>query len=229
MLDQAKSLDRQLGKADREKLDEYLTAVRSVEKRIEKAESWATTPKPKVDMARPEFNSNSDRDMFENMQIMYELIALAFETDSTRSIVMQIPAGNNVFTQLDGVTEGYHALSHHGKDEEKIAQLLKIEYEHTRQLARFMDRIKGSQEQGSSLLDNTTILFGSGMGNAAAHSNKNLPVLVAGGGFKSHGAHRKFTGRNAPPLANLYTSMLQNMGVEADSFATSTGTLTDFV
>ena len=228
VLGQAKALDRRLGSADREKMDEYLTAVREVEGRIEKAEEWATRPKPKVEAAPPTMNSNRDGDLFENMRVMYDLIALAFETDSTRSVVLQIPAGNAVFKQLDGVTEGYHALSHHGKEEEKIRQLLLIERQHTAKLAGFLDRLAGTKEQGSPLLDHTTVLFGSGLGNASSHSNKNLPVLLAGGGFRDHGQHFAFREGRTPPLANLYVSVLQKLGMETDHFATSNGSLDGF-
>lgn len=224
VMDEAKSLDRKLGKQDSEKLDEYLTSVRQVERRIEKAEAWATQPKPKVSMKAPDFNSNHDRDLFENMKIMYELVALAFETDSTRSIVLQIPANNTVYKNLDGVSGGYHALSHHGKEKEKIEQLIKIEEEHTKHLATFFDRMSGTREGGSSLLDETTVLFGSGLGNAASHSNKDLPILLAGGGYKSHGTHMDLR-MDKVPLCNLYVNVLQKLGMEAEKFATSSGTL----
>ncbi len=229
VLDQAQSLDRRLGKADQEKLDEYLTAVREVEGRIEKAEAWANRPKPRVDRPAPKFNSNQDIDLFENMALMYELIALAFVTDSTRSVVLQIPANNTVYKQIDGVTQGYHALSHHGKEEKKIEQLLKIEEQHTRHFAGFLDRMTQSSEKETRLLDNTTVLFGSGLGNASSHSNKNLPVLLAGGGYRCHGQHVGFPDDKVPPLSNLFVSILQNLGVEADYFSGSTGNLNNLV
>lgn len=228
VLDQANTLNNNLGAADREKLDEYLTSVREVEQRIEKAESWAHQPKPKVDFQEPKFNSNSDPDMFENMEIMYQLIALAFQTDSTRSIVLQIPANNTVFSRFEGVSGGYHALSHHGKEESKIEQLLRIEREHSRQLATFLTRMKEIPEGGGSLLDNTSVLFGSGLGNASSHSNRNLPVLLAGGGYRKHGNHLAYTGAGKRPLSNLFVSMMQQWGMETDSFSGTTGTLTDF-
>lgn len=228
VMDQAKSLDQKLGESDREKLDEYLTSVREVELRIEKAEEWAHRPKPQVDMKSPEFNSNKDIDMFENMEIMYRLIELAFQTDSTRSIVLQIPANNTVFSKFDGVSEGYHALSHHGKRKEKIEQLVKLEKEHTRQLSSFLTRLESTKENGQTMLDSTSVLLGSGLGNASSHSNRNLPVLLAGGGYQSHGNHLAYTGPAKRPLSNLYLSMLQKMGVETEQFSGSTGTLTNF-
>ncbi len=228
VLDQAKSLDRRLGEADREKMDEYLTSVRTVERRIEKAEEWANIPKPKVDREAPRFNSNEDVDMFENAQIMYDLVALAFETDSTRSITLQVPSTGVVFNNIDGVNEGYHGVSHHGKEEGKIRQLLEIESRHTTQLAGFVERIGNTSENGERLLDSTTVLFGSGLGNASSHSNRKLPVLVAGGGFKTHGQHID-VGEKPPPLCDLYVSILQKCGVPIDQFATSAGTLNELV
>jgi hypothetical protein len=226
VLDQARSLDRKLGSEDREKMDEYLTSVRAVEKRIEKAEAWASIPKPKVDREAPRFNSNEDIDMFENAEIMYDLIALAFETDSSRSVTLQVPSTGIVFNNIDGISEGYHAVSHHGMEEGKIQQLLKIERRHTEQLARFLERIGNTQENGQSLLDSTSVLFGSALGNASSHSNRKLPVILAGGGYKTHGHHLDMGGK-PPPLSNLFVSMLQSMGVATDRFADSTGTLSN--
>ena len=225
VLDQAKALDRKLGSADRTKMDEYLTSVRAVEQRIEKAEAWASIPKPTVDREAPRFNSNEDIDMFENAEIMYDLIALAFETDSTRSITLQVPSTGIVFNNIDGISEGYHAVSHHGMEAGKIQQLLKIERRHTAQLARFLERLGQTQENGQPLLDSTSVLFGSGLGNASSHSNRKLPVILAGGGYATHGQHMHL-GEQPPPLSNLFVSMLQNLGVATDQFADSTGTLT---
>jgi hypothetical protein len=162
----------------------------------------------------------------EEVALFYDLMKLALQTDSTRVISMAIHgwAGDS---GLSGVTKGYHDLSHHGRDEFKLHQLGVIEQFHTSQLARFLDGLKRSQvADDASLLDRTMVLFGSGLGNASSHSNRNLPLLLAGGGFQ-HGEHKAYPANGGPqtPACNLYLSMLQRYGVEIDRFGTSKGTL----
>jgi hypothetical protein len=123
------------------------------------------------------------------------------------------------------VSLGHHDLSHHGKDPGKLAQLKTVEVETMKTLRDLLARLKQSKEDGATLLDRTTVFLGSNLGDGSSHSVKNLPVLLAGGGFK-HGRHLRFNPENPPPLCNLFVSMLQRLGVEADKFSTGTGTLT---
>jgi len=156
-------------------------------------------------------------------KVMFDMIHLALQTDSTRIITMLL-LGTSLVPPIPGVTQGHHDLSHHGKDPAKIAQLRTIEVELMKTVRDLLDKLKKTEEQGETLLDRTTLFFSSNLGNAATHSTKNLPVLLAGGGFK-HGQHLAFDAANAPPLCNLYVTMLQRMGIEVDKFSSSTGTL----
>jgi hypothetical protein len=221
VLSNAKSVSRQLGKRDQEKLDEYFTSVREVEKQMELGKRWSDVPKPKPGMAEPP-NANFVSDL----PVLYDLIALALQTDSTRIATLEV-AGKFVESSF-GLKKGYHGLSHHGQVQETIDGLLTLERYQTEQLARFLTKLKSIQDGEGSLLDHTMVLFGSGMGNANAHTNTNLPILFAGGGYR-HGEHRLYPekGLSRAPLCNLYLSMLQRFGVETDKFGTSTGTLRD--
>ena len=155
---------------------------------------------------------------------MFDLCALAFRTDSTRIVTMHVPGGNGVL-KLDGINDGYHSLSHHGQDPKKIEQLKQIELEYIKELAHFIQTLKDIPEENGSMLDHTLIYFGSGMGNASSHSNRNLPVLLAGGNMK-HGSSLKYE-QDSKPLCDLYVSMLQWMGVETDSFSSSRGNMSE--
>ena len=152
---------------------------------------------------------------------------LAFETDSTRSITLLLDSNNSPTIDVPGtdITDGYHNLSHHGKSDKKLAQLDAIDRSHMRLLGQLMEDMKQSQEGQSNLLDQTAIIYGSNFGDASKHTTDNIPILLAGGGFK-HGQHLAFDRQNNYPLPNLFVSMLQKMGIETDSFATSTGTMT---
>jgi hypothetical protein len=154
---------------------------------------------------------------------MFDLIHLAIQTDSTRLITMLL-AGTSLVPLVPGVSLGHHDLSHHGQDPGKIAQLRKIEEETMKVVADLLSKLKQSNEGGESLLDKTMLFFGSNLGAGSTHSSKNLPVLLAGGGFK-HGQHLAFDPNNPPPLSNLYVPMLQRLGLETDRFGSSTGTL----
>ena len=215
----AKSLGRQLGARDREKLDEYLTSVRDVERQMELSRRWAKIPKPPAGMAEPE-NTNFVSDL----PIFYDLIALALQTDSTRIATLEIAGGFN--SSAFGIRKDYHALSHHGQLPENIEPLVKIEKYQMEQFARSLAKLASLQDGDARLLDHTMVLFGSGMGNANAHTNQNLPILLAGGGYR-HGEHRVFPSNRGGrvPLCNLYLSLLQRFGVETDRFGTSNGTL----
>ena len=223
ILDMVKSdadrLERKLNPQDRHKLDEYLTSVRDVEKRIGLRRNWLDVPKPEAPVATPK-----NRNMVEDLPLLYDLIALALQTDSTRIATLEI--GGDFNPRDLGVNGDYHALSHHGQLEDRIEALIKLETYQIQQFVRFVEKLSSYEEGGQSLLEQTMVLFGSGMGNANSHTNSNLPVLLAGGGFQ-HGRMLVFDRKanDRPPLTNLFVSMLQQFGMEIDKFATSTGTL----
>ena len=221
--EQAKSISPKLGTRDREKVDEYFTSVRELERRMVIAEEWSKKPKPKVEAQPPQNNMNS-ADLIGKTKLLFDLTHLALQTDSTRLVSMLL-LGTSLVPPVAGVSLGHHDLSHHGQDASKIEQLKKIEVEKMKVVAEFLAKLKQSQEQGETLLDRTMVFFSSNLGNASNHSTKNLPVLFAGGGFR-HGQHLAFDPQNPPPLSNLYVSMLQRLGIETDKFASSTGTLT---
>jgi hypothetical protein len=221
--DQAKSLRSDLGNEDREKLDEYLSSVRALEQRMVIDESWAKKPKPKVNVEPPKDIPNA-ADLIGRTRLLFDLSHLAIQTDSTRLITIML-AGSSFAPPIEGVSLGHHDLSHHGKDPSKLAQLKIVELETMKTVRDLFAKLKQSKEDGNSLLDRTTVFLGSNLGDGSSHSTKNLPVLVAGGGFH-HGQHLAFDPDDPPPLCNLYVNMLQRLGIEADKFGTSTGTLT---
>jgi hypothetical protein len=221
--DQAKTVRSGLGKADREKLDEYLTSVRELEQRMVIDKSWTRKPKPKVSVEPPKDIPNA-ADLIGRTRLLFDLTHLSLQTDSTRLITIML-AGSSVAPPIPGVTLGHHDLSHHGKDPGKLEQLKIVEVETMKTVRDLFAKLKESKEGGSTLLDLTTVFLGSNLGDSSSHSTQNLPVLLAGGGFQ-HGQHLPFDPKNPPPLCNLYVSMLQRLGIETDKFGTSTGTLT---
>ena len=221
--DQADILRSDLGAGDREKLDEYLTSVRELEQRLVKDEGWAKTPKPKINVEPPKDIPNA-ADLIGRTRLLFDLTHLALQTDSTRLVTIML-AGSTYVPPIPGVTLGHHDLSHHGKDPGKLEQLKIVEVETMKTMRDLLARLKQTQEDGASLLDRTIVFLGSNLGDGSSHSVKNLPVLLAGGGFR-HGQHLPFDPQNPPPLCNLYVSMLQRLGIEADKFGSSTGTLT---
>lgn len=221
--DQAKSVQTGLGTADREKMDEYLTSVRELEQRLARAEEWAKKPKPKVDVKPPQ-NVTNPADLIGRARLMFDLTHLALQTDSTRLVTLML-MGTSLVPPIAGVSLGHHDLSHHGQDAKKIEQLKAVEVEKLKTLRDFLTKLKATKEGGETVLDRTAVFFSSNLGNASNHSTRNLPVLLAGGGFR-HGGHLAFDPTNPPPLSNLFVSMLQGMGIETQKFGSSTGTLT---
>ena len=221
-LEDAKSLSKELTGRDRDKLDEYFTSIREVEMKIHQREKWQSIEKPKPSIEEP-INKN----LVEDIPILYQLIGLALEMDSTRIASFEM-AGAQFKTGLLGLKNGYHAYSHHGKKQENIDALLTLEQYQTKCFAKFLDQLANTKSvAGNSLLDETTILFGSGMGNGNSHTNSDLPILVAGNRFQT-GMHKILPSSKSKrvPLSNLYLSILQDMGIEDDVFAHSNGTLT---
>jgi hypothetical protein len=221
--DRASQFQPDLSSRDREKLDEYFTSVRELEQRMATSEEWSKRPKPKVDAQPPQDNPNP-ADLIGKTRLLFDLIHLALQTDSTRIVTMLL-LGTSLVPPIPGVSLGHHDLSHHGQDPKKIEQLKAIEVEKLKTLRELLDKLKRTEEQGETLLDRTMVFFGSNLGNASNHSTKNLPVLLAGGGFR-HGQHLAFDSSGPPPLANLYVTMLQRLRIECDVFGSSTGTLT---
>lgn len=215
----ARSLKHRLDAPDQQKLDEYFTSVRDVEKVLELRQKWAGVPKPDAPMVEPE-----NKGLVNDIPVLYDLMALALQTDSTRIATLEIAGGFEA--AVLGVRKEYHSLSHHGQVQESIDLLVKLERYQTEQFARFLGKMKSINDGDGSLLDHTMVLFGSGMGNGNAHTNLNLPVVLAGGGFK-HGTYQVFpsSGLNRQPLSNLFVTMLQRFGIEQQKFALSTGTL----
>lgn len=222
VLGDANSLKRKLNRNDSQKLDEYFSSVRDVEMKLALDQQWLSIPKPKAPIAEPK-----NKGLTLDLPALYDLIALALQTDSTRVATLEI-AGGFVSSAL-GIKKGYHGLSHHGKVKDSIELLVQIELYQMEQFARFLDRLRAIREPNSdgSLLDNTMVLMGSGMGDANSHTNNDLPIILAGGGFK-HGEHKQYpkVSNRRVPLCNLFVSMLQRFGVETDQFSQGTTTLT---
>lgn len=224
--EQAAQLAGGLGADDREKLDEYLTSVRDLERRMARDEVWVRTPKPIVNVEPPKDIANA-ADLLGRARLMFDLTHLALQTDSTRLVTIML-AGSTYAPPIPGVSLGHHDLSHHGKDPGKLDQLKIIEVETLKTVREFLLKLKRSGEAEANLLDRTQVFLGSNLGDASSHSVRNLPVLLAGGGFR-HGRHLAFDPQNPPPLCNLYVSMLQRLGMETERFANSTGTLTGLI
>lgn len=222
--DQARGLQGRVNGADRDRLDQYFTSVRELEKRMQMSKEWEAKPKPAVKAPVP-LDPASPKEYMEKVRLMYDLARLAFETDSTRSIALLLDSVNSPAIDVEGtkITGGYHDLSHHGRSTEKLAQLRAIDEWHMRLIAGLATGLKSVREGDSNLLDRTMILYGSNLGNANTHVTTNLPTLLVGGGFR-HGQHLGFDRERNYPLPNLFVSMLQRMGLEADRFASSTGT-----
>ena len=223
--DQAKSLQRNLGGRDKERLDQYFTSVRNLEQRIVASKEWEHRPKPKVNATVP-LDPERPSDYMEKVRLMYEISRLAFQSDSTRVISLLLDSVNSPAIKVEGKTlsDGYHNLSHHGRSEAKLEQLQAIDQWHMKLLGELFHDLKSLEENGESLLDHSMILYGSNLGNAHAHTTLNLPTLFAGGGFR-HGQHLAFDTERNYPLPNLFVSMLQRMGIESDKFASSTGSM----
>lgn len=219
---EAKKLQRELGRRDQEKFDQYLTSVRELETRIQANEAWALKPKPHVE-AKPPVDVQDRTDIIARTRLMHDLMTLAFQTDSTRFITYKA-GGMNAVPKIDGVKQDWHNLSHHGQDEHKIEELTLIERTEFGEMARLLGLLKGVKEGDRTLLDQTIVLAGSNLGNASAHSWRDLPVIIAGGGFR-HGQHLVAGGKgnDNARFANLFVQIAHRLGVETDAFGSSDG------
>ncbi len=223
----AKRVAPHLDRWDREKMDEFMGAVRDFERANATNMAWLDKPLPVTDGIKPAWKNEGCMD---RVRANFDVAALALQADATRIVTLNI-GGSLPVTNIPGINRGYHDLSHTGQDPEKLRQLHVIESALMAELDYFLERLSTMKDiGGSSLLDNTTVVFGSGMGNASAHANTNLPLVLAGGGFK-HGRHLFFPkqGRQQTPLCNLFVTLLQQMGVERDKFGSSTGNLNEFL
>jgi hypothetical protein len=215
-------LKPKISAADQAKLDQYMTSIRELERRLIVTEAWEKKPKPKT-QAHPPKDTLTFTNGIEQHKVIFETMKLALTSDSSRIISLGIHMGSTR-QDIQGVNDGTHPLSHHGNDPNKLKQLRLVEELQLKEIAQFLDALQNTQEQSTTLLDNTMVMFGSNMGNASSHSNVNLPTFLAGGGFK-HGQHLAFDKKNNYPLTNLYVSMLQRLGIEVDSFSSSTGSM----
>ena len=223
VMDDAKAMNNQLGRNDRNKLDEYMTGVREIERRIEKAESFGPAPDPGI--AAPE--EGVPREYQDHIRLLFDMLVLSFKTDQTRisSFLLAHDGSNRSFSSL-GVNEGHHSLSHHRRNQDKMDKIAKIDAFYTRQLAYFLQQMKATKDvDGNTLLHNSMIVWGSGLSNADRHTHDDLPIIVAGnaGGKFQTGRHLEVPENT--PLNNLYMRMLNEAGAPIDRIGDSTGVL----
>ncbi len=221
--EQYKTLQNQVTAADRDRLEQFATGVRDLEKRLAAAEGWIARPKPSVTAPQPKEISDRD-DLALSSRAMLDLVRLALETDSTRVVTLCFNTGTLTPRKIQGVSSMCHTLTHHGQRPETLKELRLIEEAQFHALNEFFTGLKSSPEQGQSLMDRTACLYGTNMGSANAHSNDNLPTMLVGGAFK-HGQHLAFDKKQNYPLTNLHVSLLQRMGLGMDKFSSSTGTM----
>jgi hypothetical protein len=222
VMDDAKQLERQLGRNDQQKLDEYLTGVREIEQRIQRAERFHALPDPHA-----ETPSGVPANYEEHIRLMADMLVLAFQTDSTRvgTFLMAHDGSNRNFKQI-GVSDGHHNLSHHQGDPEKLAKIAKIDTFYAQQFAYFLQRMRETKDRdGKSLLDNSMIVYCSGLGDGNAHSHNDLPFVLAGRAGGAFNPGRHLDPGSSVPMTNLYVTMLNTMGVNVSSFGDSTGAM----
>ena len=218
--EQFKALMKKAGAPDRDRLDQFQTSLREMEKVLSGRRNWLKKDKPHFEY------SDTDGDGIEaGYDAIFDMLGYAFQTDLTRVASVEFPASLN-YTDIEGVNRSYHGCTHNGKRVDVTAELVAIETFQIARLSRCLRKLDSIKEPfgDGSLLDRTVVLFGSGMGYGGSHSNRNLPIFVAGGGF-SHRGHVDATGRNGDsmPLCNLFVTLLQRLGIERDRFNTSTG------
>ena len=226
LADDARRLEARVSAADRRRLEQYLTSVRELEDRLQVAGAWEARPRPAAPAARPADVTDRAR-LFEGFEAMLAMARLALETDSTRLVTLMVDAfATPAFRLADErtTTDGYHNLSHHGQSAEKLAQLEQADRWQMDLLGAFLAALADRREGDGRLLDRTIVLYGSNLGDANTHDNTNLPILLAGGGFR-HGSHLAHPHDDNRPLSNLFVSILRRLGIEADAFGSSTGPL----
>jgi hypothetical protein len=222
VLEDARGLQKRLGAGDQRKVDEYLTAIRDIERRIERDGKFdIVVPSTEEAPVIPD-----DYNYEQHIRLMFDLMALAFQTDTTRisTFIVAHDGSNRPYPQI-GVSDGHHDLSHHRNDEKKKALIARINRFHTTQFAYFLDRLKATKEGEGTLLDSSMIVYGSAISDGNQHLHTNLPVLLAGrgGGTLKPGTHVRVA--DETPMANLYLSMLDRLQVPVEKFGDSTGRL----
>jgi len=234
VMGEARSLKKRVSSRDAQKLDEYFSSVRDVEQKVQKQRKWLEVPTPKVDFKLPDYDPVAPDLSLECEAIMYDLMALALETDSTRVISFLVPGQGQVFT-IDGekLSAGYHGLSHHGNDPDKIAEFNQVGKKQVANFGRFLSVLNQKKDaEGRPLLDTTAVFYGSGMGNANTHSNSRLPALLAGGAYQ-HGSHHAIDRANetkaTPLLGDLFLSIMESMGVGQERFVKASRNMNDFL
>jgi hypothetical protein len=220
VMDDARDLQRQLTAKDKDKLDEYLTSVREIENRIDKAEQFGKIPDPSVDTP-----PGIPPDYEEYIQLMYDMMLLAFQTDSTRiaTFLMANEGSNRPFPEI-GISEGHHSLTHHQNKEDMMVKVAEIDRWYVKQFAKFLKKMEDTKDlDGKSLLDNSMIVYGSGNSDGNRHTHVNLPVILAGGGGGNLRPGR-FLKAGGVPMSNMLLSMADRMGVKGvERLGDSTG------
>lgn len=224
VMGETQSLSKQLGRNDVHKLDEYLTGIREIEQRIETAERFRDLPEIAMDTP-----PGVPKEYQDHIRIMFDMLALAFQTDSTRiaSFMLAHDGSNRNFRDI-GVSEGHHSLSHHQSKPEILEKIAKIDHFYVQQLAYFLEKLKNIKDpSGASVLDNSMIVYGSGLCDGNRHNHDNLPIIVAGkgGGVFQPGRHVQLEVKQRTPMANLFVSMMQHMGINDPDFGDSNGQL----
>src|SRR5205085_1973013 len=221
VLGDAQSLRSALGGSDRRKLDEYLTSIRDIEKRIQNVEQNNLVKAP---VTAP--SASVPTDFTEHSHLIFDLLTLAFQTDQTRvaTLLLGIEQSPRNYPEI-GITEGHHGLTHHQGDKEKIEKVTQINELHIKQFVRLLDKLKATPDGEGTLLDNSMIVYGSALADGNAHQHNNLPTVLAGraGGTIKSGRHLRYA--DETPITNLYLSMLDRMGVPVDKLGDSTGRL----
>ncbi len=220
---QVRAMNARLGEADRRRLEYYLASIREAEQRLQQDERWSRTPKPQVNFPTPTSDLGGAQ-LVARSQQWFDIIFLALQTDSTRVVTLHL--GSQDQTGINNVTLAHHDASHHGQEPGKLDQLALIEEAEIRVFGDFLRKLKESREGDHTLLSRTAVLYTSNLGNSSSHDNSNLPILLAGGGFR-HRGHLGFNRQNNTLMSNLYLRMLHQMGIEARSFGASTAALGD--
>lgn len=220
------SLKKRLSVGDQRQLSDYTEAIREMEKRLHANEEWVKRPKPKVDEPKPQDNPDKS-DFIGRSKLMFQMIRLALQTDSTRVCSLFI-RGMDLTPPIEGVKENHHGLSHHGRNPAKIKELKIVERAEMAMFRDFLLSLRNTEDGSGNLLDHTQVLIGSNLGDASGHGTTNLPILLAGGGYR-HGQHIAGDRRDNTPLCNLFVTMLQRFGLETEKFGSSTGHMNDLL
>lgn len=220
---QAKTLVRTLGPEDRERMELMFSSVREAEEGLVRSEAWLNKPRPRIDYAPPKADPNPNL-INDRETLWYDLVRLALQTNSTRVILLTLGGAGR--PSIEGLTLDHHDASHHGKDESKIEQLALVQETELKLFSRFVGTMQQVREGDATLVDHTTILNASNLGNASSHTCENLPVILAGGGFK-HKGHVAYDTTNNTPLSNLCLRVLHHLGIESDNVGSSQGPITE--